>query len=686
MLSHSRLRGLLPTLGGQVQVRKFAALTAAAALLGGLGGCGTKDKKDGQWLARVVQLAGQVSVQKSEAATPEAATKGMLLLAGATVSTGPNGVTRLRFRSGGSLLLKPNSVIRFKGGSGLSLGLEKGTVEGSGAEVAGAGIVILVGGQKVRLGKNSRALVTREGEGGKLLVNLGAATIQRPGGEPERVIAGQELSIGVSKLQPDAGPPDAAPIDVGVDGRVVEGDEVVFYLRNRGRGRVFIRAAGARRFVRLRRGKVIKVEPGAMLKLARRARVVIGTDKKGKKGSRYSGPAQFVVREGPVGRDGKRTVRLENLGKALVITDAGSRGKSGPKFAVDGVAVSTRIAFRRIDVRVQKEKNRSLLTVRNGVVTLKEKGGKLTKLEAGQSAVIAKGKVSGTRSARRGGLQVKESGSARLFTPSRKMPITFSWKKEWKETVLEVARDRRFRRTLFSDAVTRAWVTLPQVRRGTLYWRARPISPSGKLGEGIKGRLSLLVDTSYRVLKIRPPRNLIDQSYGNTTVYYQNALPKFTFRWKATAGAARYEWKIFREANLAKPLLKKKTSDTSFALRQGRLREGRYSWYVAARNSAGKLLRGTKERKLVIRYDNATPNLQIIYPRNMLRVSKSSIEVRGVTFKGSLVFINGKPATLDDTYRFREAVPLKPGINSITFRVDDKKRGSSLYQRTVIRK
>jgi len=676
-----------PVLRGRSPLSKAALLTAALALLAGLPACGTKDKKTPQdWLARVVQFSGEVTLSVKEGAPSQPAKAGVVLLAGASISTGPKSTAHLRFRKGGSLKLKPNSVVRFKGGANsLSLGLEQGSVEGSGAEVSGAPITILVGEQRITLGGNSQVLVMREGDGGKLVVSLGAATILRPDGQEEKVIAGQEISIGI-KAEPDAGPPDSSPADAGDDSRVVVGDEVVFYLRAAGRGRVFIRTPGSRRFLQVRRGKVVNVEPGTMLRLARRARVIISTNKDGKGGASYRGPAQLVVREGPVGRDGKRTVRLESVGKALTITASGARGKVGPKFTVENVAVSTRVAYKRVDVRVQKEKNRSVLMVRHGVATLKEKGGKITKLEAGQSAVISNGKVSNPRTPAKAGLQVKRSGSARLFTPRRRMPITFAWKSDWKEAVLEVSRNRKFRKPIFSDAVTRSWVTLPQVRRGTLYWRVRPISPDGKLGAGIKGRLSLLVDTSYRVLKIRPPHNLINQSYGNTTVYYQNALPKFAFRWTAVEGAVRYDWKIFREANLAKPVLTNKTAKTDLELRQGRLGEGRYSWYVVARNSKGKLLKGTKERKLIIRYDNATPNLQIIAPRNMMRVSGNSVEVRGVTFKGSLVFINGKAAELDVTYRFRQTVALKPGINSITFRVDDKRRGSSLYQRTVIRK
>jgi hypothetical protein len=213
------------------------------------------------------------------------------------------------------------------------------------------------------------------------------------------------------------------------------------------------------------------------------------------------------------------------------------------------------------------------------------------------------------------------------------------------------------------------------------------LDKDGKPGEAITGRLSLVRDTSYRVLKNRrPPRNIIHESFGDTVVFYQNSLPHFEFRWRSVPKATSYVMKLFRAQNLTKPYRTATVRRPSVRFKSGTLGEGRYLWYVAARGRGSERLETSQSRRLRIRYDNATPDLQIVHPRNRLTVSAASVEARGVTIPGSTVSINGKAAELDETFRFRHQVALKPGLNYIVFRVTDKRRGPSLYLREVIRR
>ncbi len=77
--------------------------------------------------------------------------------------------------------------------------------------------------------------------------------------------------------------------------------------------------------------------------------------------------------------------------------------------------------------------------------------------------------------------------------------------------------------------------------------------------------------------------------------------------------------------------------------------------------------------------------IQIVQPRNGLRVGAGSIEVKGIAIPGSKVFVNGTEATMDKAFRFSHAVALRPGTNYIRFRVVVPRRGSSFYIRRVVR-
>jgi hypothetical protein len=202
--------------------------------------------------------------------------------------------------------------------------------------------------------------------------------------------------------------------------------------------------------------------------------------------------------------------------------------------------------------------------------------------------------------------------------------------------------------------------------------------------------VTILPDTSDRYLKgLVRPRNTISVRDGDTVVYYQNLIPDLTFRWSPIAGAASYRLKIFGERSLSTPLLVKSATSTSIRLGP-RLREGRYLWYVVAEDGSGKLVGSTRSRasrRLVIDYDNATPDIQIQFPpRRGTTVAVPTIEVVGVTIRGSTVLVNGEPAALDRAWRFRHGVALRPGDNEILVQVIDPRRVVSHYLRRVTRR
>jgi ferric-dicitrate binding protein FerR (iron transport regulator) len=624
------------------------------------------------WVARVVALKGDVRV--AEGPNAAAAKQGDYLRVGCRLETGATGEATLDLRTGGSLKIKPNSLVEFRS---TMPQLQRGEVVGMGSRVQAAELVIGVGRRKIRLPTAAEATVsTAAGGDPTVQVAFGKATIEGPEGDKQTIVAGKRLVFG-SPAKPDAGP--ASRPDAGI----VVAPEVVFYLQATGKGRVMIKRPDAKRFVLVRPGETVKITPGTRLKLAAKAKVVVGPEKG--TGTTVTGPAQFTVEEGPDKTpDGKPTVRLENTGNEITVSLHGKPGKEGTPFEVDGVKVQTRITWNRLDVKVRKERTRSVLSVGAGEATLAAKNG-TQRIEAGQDSIIAKGKASGPQMPPAGVMEVRTGGTMRVFAAGPSIPVTFKWNpaEGAKGSLVEVSRSAGFGNPIFSDVIQRRQLTLPQVPRGSLYWRVTPVDGSGKAGKAVQGHLVLVKDTSHRTLKDRQaPKNVIQESFGNTTVYYQNLLPRFTFRWESM-GADKYQVKIYREQNITKPIFTSETKSTEMLLAAGKLGEGTYVWYVAGRNADGSLVRASKFRRLQIKYDNATPDLQIVYPPNGAVVSGGSLEAKGVTIPGSKVMINGVKAELDETYRFTHVVKLKPGVNNIIFLVVDPRRGSSYYLRQV---
>jgi hypothetical protein len=433
----------------------------------------------------------------------------------------------------------------------------------------------------------------------------------------------------------------------------------------------------------VRRGEPVAIKPGTELKLVGKSTVVVAAEKGGA-GTTVTGPAQLVVHEGHKDESGKTAPRIETTSGEMQIALAGKPGGAGAPFTVEGVKIATRVTHRRLDVKVRKEKGRALLTVGAGEATLVGKDRTL-RLEAGQEAVLAKGKIAGPSMPPPAPLEIKSGGTMRVFSASPTIPVTFRWTPEGgTASLVEVSRSPGFDHPLFSDVIQRRALTIPAVGKGTLYWQVKPVNATGApTGKAASGKLMVVKDTSHRVIKVQAPRNTIHESFGNTTVYYQNFVPRFTFRWEPMPEAASYQVKILREQNLAKPIIVDETRATSLTLGPGKLGEGTYIWYVAGR-AGGTLIKTTKGNRLAIKYDNATPDLQIVYPPNGAAVA-GDIEVKGVAIPGSRVLVNGQPATLDDTFRFTHTVRLKPGVNHLVFLVVDTRRGSSYYLRRVTR-
>jgi ferric-dicitrate binding protein FerR (iron transport regulator) len=650
-------------------------LLALGLCLGG--GCG--DTPAGDWVARLEAVAGSVEVVEAPGRAPRDGRVGLFLRVGAELRTGADSRAVLVLRNGGRLTVQPGSLVQFASEAPerqLRVGLRSGSVIGSASVVAASMLVIGFGARWVHLTPAAAAQVTarERQEDSTILVTYGEAQVEGPEGK-RRVVEGETFTFAPSR-RPDAGVKKAEP-------RLeVQAPALVLFLEASGRGRVLVRAPGQRRFVALRKGIPVEIKPGTEVMVERGARVSVGSEKG--KATLLTGPAQVKLVEAPGQKDGKPTVKLESLGSTMHLAATGEAGTRAAPFELDGVKVTPRVAYRRLEVRTRKERGRSLVSVISGEALLEGASRRLL-LEAGQEAVLQAGDISGPHGPPPAALEVRAPGAMRVFTASLSIPVSFRWQAGKHGALVEIGPPDR---PLFSDVIRRSLLTLPQLPRGTHRWRVRLIDENGvPEARGLEGRLLLVKDTSYRSLKDRQaPRNMIHESYGNTTVYYQNVLPRFIFRWEPMGSDARYQMKVYREQALGTPVFTAETRQSELSVPGSKLGEGTFLWYVAGRQPDGTLIRSTSSRKLTIRYDNATPDLQIIYPQNGLHVEEPTLETRGVTIPGSRVTINGVRAELDETYRFSHSVKLKPGSNLIIYLVTDRRRGASYYLREVTRK
>lgn len=181
--------------------RPRVARVALLAIAVAIAGCGSSP----EGIAEVVEVGG--AVEKSPSAEPPAwvtAASGDRLARGAGVRTGPAARARLDVRGGGTLRMGPSSVVWLGASpSAPTLQLEAGD-----AEIEAGAAEVTVGtrsGGRARVRPGGKVRVERGEDGEELVVEVGAALIERSDGAPVEVAAGTRSSL--ARLRPaiDAG-------------------------------------------------------------------------------------------------------------------------------------------------------------------------------------------------------------------------------------------------------------------------------------------------------------------------------------------------------------------------------------------------------------------------------------------------------------------------------------------------
>jgi hypothetical protein len=205
-----------------MSLRPRVARVAVLAIAVAIAGCGSSP----EGIAQVVEVGG--AVEKTPSAEPPSwvsASAGDRLARGAGVRTGPAARARLDVRGGGTLRMGPSSVVWLGANpSAPTLQLEAGD-----AEIEAGGEEVVVGtrsGGRARVRPGGKVRVERGADGDELVVEVGAALIERTDEAPLEVAAGTRSALGRERSVVDAGVADA-PVDAPIDAAAAPIDAAV---------------------------------------------------------------------------------------------------------------------------------------------------------------------------------------------------------------------------------------------------------------------------------------------------------------------------------------------------------------------------------------------------------------------------------------------------------------------------
>jgi hypothetical protein len=253
--------------------------------------------------------------------------------------------------------------------------------------------------------------------------------------------------------------------------------------------------------------------------------------------------------------------------------------------------------------------------------------------------------------------------------------VTLSWTGPKEEALVEVASDPEFKDVLLAGKVAGNSITVPAPRRADLYWRV-----NGRGDKPLTGHARFEPDRRRSVLDLEHPHNLVSESGPMTTIYFQGVVPMLTFTWAARPGAARYRLRLYRAADVAHPLVERVVNDSRTPVEANALTEGSYLWHAVPLDARGAELAGGKMNKLDLVYDNALTRLAIGSPKPNDLATGPEVSALGVAPLGSKLYINGRPARLDDKGRFAEKVGRTPAV---VFRLVSKNGNESYWIRKL---
>ena len=230
-------------------------------------------------------------------------------------------------------------------------------------------------------------------------------------------------------------------------------------------------------------------------------------------------------------------------------------------------------------------------------------------------------------------LEIATSGSATIHDPGRRVAVRLDVNALCGgDGVVELTDSTGTRRVSSRDGAG-FYAT------GTTRYRAQCDG-----GDKKTGTVRIAGDSGAASVVRTPPPNAIEADGRPYTVSYQNRVPQFTLRWSEARGATTLKLQPARGAAQTFS-----SASNIHSLPEGALDEGTNTFTMLS----GK--RTSPPTTVIISFDNAAPTAQITAPPARAEWT-DPVLVTGVTAEGWRIEVDGKPAALDSSGRFRAEV------------------------------
>lgn len=225
-----------------------------------------------------------------------------------------------------------------------------------------------------------------------------------------------------------------------------------------------------------------------------------------------------------------------------------------------------------------------------------------------------------------------------------------------------LSRSPKLRRPIADVKIDESRFSSSHLQPGRYYWQVDDAQGGTHRGSFLIARAVRNVRTEKKVVQV-------SEQYVKSNVVFQQEPPNLSFHWSADDRAdGGYRLIVAPQKNPTKVLLTRKTTETQLRLPADRLGEGAFSWRVERLLANGSVFYPGKSRRLVIRFDNDTPSVDIRQPLEGTTTSSTSVRVEGIAPPGTRIFANGKSVALSGSGRFSDTVTVSRRNPRVIFR------------------
>jgi hypothetical protein len=506
---------------------------------------------------------------------------------------------------------------------------------------------------------DGRAVLTMSSEGVEIRMEMGRATI-RQGSEEKSIEAGKSFLLHIGEA------------------KIVDRQALATTMLD-GRRASRIRAPSSKRFRRPRK-KSVEIAPGTEIRTARRRGVVL-SDQAG--GKLSLGPRSRAQYNGAFQQGNNRSGNLSlKKGQTKIRLQRQGTGTSSQEVTTPQAKIVARARGLTAVTEINSSGKATGILVHSGAADVTV-GDKNYLVSAGHSITVGRrGKTKGPSRMKSSGIRAREGVRTRLFY-DRKVPrLTLGWKRQSKEEkiFLEISSSSEFKDLTLREPVAGQSFSYTDISSGRHYWRVVRRSADGtKEVPGPTGILVIKQDPVAKRLSTGKLTNIVPDTGIQTTILYQGKVPALTFKWDEVKGAAGYDVRVYSDDNMESPQVYLSSSEPRLVLPPGKLQEGTFFWYQAAKDASGKEIKTSQMNKLVLTFDNAAPLLRIDAPRPGKRPSGRKVEIRGLAPLRSSVTVNNKSINISANGRFKQTISgvsrgsllvfrlKKPGLGDVYF-------------------